>query len=88
MPSYNLINSYNAGGDITKQWFVHYHYLIPKELKKPGRKTYERFKVYNTIKNPTSRNSPFLAIVKSNESHYCYNINYSVYKIPHPYYPY
>lgn len=49
MPSYKLIKSYDAGGDITKEWFVHYHFLIPKELQKPNGKKYERFKVYNTI---------------------------------------
>lgn len=49
MPTYKLIKGYDAGGDITKEWFVHYHYLIPEELQKPGGKKYERFKVFNTI---------------------------------------
>ncbi|TDQ79604.1 tyrosine-type recombinase/integrase [Sphingobacterium yanglingense] len=49
MPTYKLINSYDAGGDITKEWFVSYHYLIPEELRKPNGKMYERFKVFNTI---------------------------------------
>lgn len=49
MPSFKLINSYDAGGDLTKEWFVSYHYLIPEHLQKPNGKKYERFKVFNTI---------------------------------------
>jgi hypothetical protein len=49
MPEYKLIKSYDADGDMSKEWFVSYHYLIPKELRKPNGKLYERFRVSNTI---------------------------------------
>lgn len=55
MPTYKLIKGYDAGGDFTKEWLVQYHYLIPEELRKPGGKTYERFKVFNTINSIHSK---------------------------------
>jgi integrase len=61
MPPYKLINSYDAGGDITKEWFVSYYYLIPEEFRKSNGKLYERFKVFNTKKERSAQ----LKIVKA-----------------------
>jgi len=49
MPSYKLLKAYDAGGDIKKEWFVHYHYLKPEKLHRPNESLYERFKVGATI---------------------------------------
>ncbi|WP_433863105.1 tyrosine-type recombinase/integrase [Sphingobacterium thalpophilum] len=49
MPTYKLIRSYDADGDMSKEWFVSYHYLIPEKLREPDGKLYKRFKVFNTI---------------------------------------
>ncbi|WP_147387904.1 tyrosine-type recombinase/integrase [Pelobium manganitolerans] len=46
---YKLIESYEAGGDITKEWFVKYQFLIPDQLRKPGKSDWKRFKIYNGI---------------------------------------
>ncbi|MFZ4263816.1 hypothetical protein ACFRAE_17400 [Sphingobacterium sp. HJSM2_6] len=49
MSTYKLIKTYDANGDMRKQWFVQYHCLIPEELRKPEGKLYERFRVFNSI---------------------------------------
>lgn len=48
MPTFKLIKEYDANGDMSKEWFVSYHFLIPEKLRTKG-KLYERFKVFNTI---------------------------------------
>ncbi|MGA6117405.1 tyrosine-type recombinase/integrase [Sphingobacterium anhuiense] len=55
MPTYKLINSYDAGGDIDKEWYVSYHYLIPEKLRKPNGNLYKRFRVFNTINSIHSK---------------------------------
>lgn len=40
---------YDADGDLSKEWFVHYHFLKPSHLQKPNESLYERFRVGNTI---------------------------------------
>lgn len=49
MPTYKLIRGYDADGDMSKEWFVSYHYLIPEKLREPNGKFYQRFRVSNTI---------------------------------------
>ncbi|WP_256013096.1 tyrosine-type recombinase/integrase [Desertivirga xinjiangensis] len=49
MPNYKLLKAYDAGGDISKEWFVQYHYLKPEALQRPDEPLYERFKVGSTI---------------------------------------
>ena len=49
MPQFKLLKPYDAGGDLSKEWFVKYQFLKPIHLQKPGEPLYERFKVGKTI---------------------------------------
>ena len=52
---YKLIESYDADGDVSKEWFVKYHFLIPDQLRKPGQSNWQRFKVTTGINTTTSK---------------------------------
>ena len=49
MLPYKNLRTYDAGGDISKDWFVSYYFLKPKELQKANEPVYQRFKVFESI---------------------------------------
>ncbi|PPL00112.1 tyrosine-type recombinase/integrase [Parapedobacter indicus] len=49
MPKYKHVGSYDAGGDLSKEWFVSYHFLKPEKLRKPNEPLYQRFRVCKSI---------------------------------------
>ena len=49
MAPYKTLSAYDAGGDLSKEWFVKYHYLKPRQLWKGSEPEYERFRVSKTI---------------------------------------
>ena len=51
MAKFKLLKAYDAGGDLSKEWFVQYHYLKPRTEWKSGKPEYQRFKVGKTINN-------------------------------------
>ncbi|KGE16227.1 hypothetical protein DI53_0060 [Sphingobacterium deserti] len=55
MPTNKLIKTYDADGDMSKDWFVSYHFLKPEKLRKNEHDLYKRFKVFNTINSIHSK---------------------------------
>lgn len=46
---YKLIESYDANGDLLKDWFVKYHFLKPDQLRVKGQDEWHRFTIGNSI---------------------------------------
>lgn len=49
MAKFKLLKAYDAGGDLSKEWFVQYHFLKPRTDWKNGKPEYKRFKVCESI---------------------------------------
>jgi len=49
MARYKRLSIYDAGGDLSKEWFVKYHYLKPRDLWASDKPEYQRFKISKTI---------------------------------------